>query len=261
MAAVATILVVGLVVAVRSGALTGDSGSPAAEPRAKATERVTTPTSTAAAASTVPAVVNCPVLDDVCRLALEFLPAVESADGSAIAARAVPQRFECSHSIPVWDHRFTAAQLGLCPDAGSPLSVDAYEFHTGKGPGYFTSRAEFADQVSGSLRGYGEQATSQPRFRIVAVGCGAEGERQAPDCSRGGAAVYAVSGPDSGFGIGPWMVVLVFARPNETGSWAVQKYWQPYQGGFPPPVVDGMRTQIFDGGGVQHLELHPYDGR
>lgn len=201
------------------------------------------------------------MLEGVCRLALEFLPAVQRADGRAIAARAVPQRFVCSQAIPVWEDRLTAAQLGLCPNAGADVSLDAYEFHTGKGPGYSTSRLEFAERVSGSLSSHGGQATSQPPFRIVAVGCGAEGEGLPADCSRGAAAVYAVNGPTSAFGIGPWMIVLVFARPNEAESWGLQKYWQPYQRGFPLPIVDGLRTQIFDGGGVQHLELHPYDGR
>jgi len=197
----------------------------------------------------------CPVPNDSCRLAIEFLPLLLQVDGRGIADRASKQTLHCptdSSEVPV---------VGPVKLEGSPFAevcagrapgeaIEVYELN-GKGPFLSVDRDEFAGWIAGALPG--TRATP----RIIAIGCGTATPPSPPDCEHSAVAMYGWREPN-----GPPIDVafaLIFTRDSAKSGWTIEKVWSVFPGNYPRvPVPPGHSMSFWTPGGTSAVELQPY---
>lgn len=252
MSAVAAIVLAGVVIAMQAGVLTRSPDEAGVLPPATSTEAV--PTSAAAPRP------DCPVLDDVCALAVDLLPAMRTADGLRIAGLAERQQLTC----PIFND-FGGGLEPLCAGRPSGHPLDVYVGTGLKGRYLLTDLDEFAVAVSTGLQAFG------PPVRVVAVGCLSDDDGLRPNCARGAIAVYAGETPplrptptplpggkpaESGFPE-PSLTALVLSR-NPTGQWHVETFTAPFQ--VPPnAAMDGLKAGVFADGAWREAALWAYE--
>lgn len=252
MSAVAAAVVTGLVVAAQSGVLTDSPDDVGVMPAATATEIVATP-----AGSPMP---DCPVVDDVCALAIDLLPAMQTADGQRIAALTEVQQLTC----PAFND-FGGGLESLCAEQPSGQVIDVYQATSLKGRYLVTDLGTFATNISDSLHTFGLPV------RVVAVGCLTDDDGLRSDCERGAVVVYAGATPplrptptplpggkpvESGIPMPPY-TALVFNQ-DSAGQWRVETLMAP----FPVPIdtaVHGLKGGIFADGAWRDVTLSGYD--
>lgn len=256
MSAAAAVLVTGLVVALQSGLLTNGPSEVGVLPAATA-EVVSTP----AGGAPIP---DCPVLDEVCELAVEFLPLVRAADGQAIASRATTQTLACPVMM-VGDDGVASGPVRVCEGQVSGAAIDVYQLFNGKAVLYVADAREFGARLSEGLQ------YNQP-LRLVAVSCLTD-EAQRLECERGAVAVYAGPTPSpaaSGSGKPgqpadppmPALMALLFNRHGE-GQWYVETFMArlsvPINSFVGGSVLGGTNAGIYTDGAWREVSLFAYD--
>ena len=230
----------------------GGGSSPNDSPSPTATDFAGSPTSlpTQTASPATPQS-DCPIQNDICALADTFLVAFKTGHVDKVVGSAKPQRLTCPDAS---DASPEISSLRITCGSRSPGSeIDVYEFHTGKGPVFYPTLAEYQASVTDARSG-----TSQDDVSVRAVGCGLKKDSMSssPDCSTASVVVLQLR-----FKVGDEAseTALVFSRSSATMDWTIEKYWQlfPYDS-LPDTVTPGLRRNINTVGGVVTVELYPY---
>jgi hypothetical protein len=198
----------------------------------------------------------CPVPNDSCRLAIEFLPLLLQVDGREIADRSSKQILYCPTDSP------EATVVGPVKLEGSPFTevcagripgeaIEVYELHNGKGSLLSSDRDEFAGWIAGNSPG------RRAALRIVAVGCASPVPASQPDCVRSAVALYGWREPNGSL-IDPTFGLL-FKRESAESDWDIERAWLPWPGSVPVPVPAGHTVSFSPIVGTVEVELQPFD--
>ena len=237
-----------LILTIAAAGCSGGGSSPNDFPSPTATDVARSPTSLPTQTSSpAPPQSNCPIQNDICALADTFLVAFKTGDVDKVVESAKPQHLTCPDAS---DASPEISSLRIACGSRSPGSeVDVYEFHTGKGPVFYQTLAEYKASIAGARSG-----TSQDDVTVRAVGCGLKkgNTSSAPDCSTASVVVFQAGDASS-------ETALVFSRSSATMDWTIEKYWQlfPYDS-LPDTVPPGLRRNINTVAGVVTVELYPY---